>query len=269
MLTDSTNPDLTNENPSGEFHKPVAKTSEYLLEISDFWENFANKATSNKFMVTEPMIKKVQEYFWNLSWKIWVDYWCWIWDVTNEFSNLWAKMIWIDISPDQLSKAKDKYGHLDFIDKIDSIEDESVNFVYFKFSLCAMDDEAYIEALKDVYKKLKKEWVIVIWDQNRDECIGKETFCEYYPAEESIENWHKRKTILKIWGKKMSEWLEKWIDYQEVTDYFRSQEYTKSKLEEVWFSDVEFNFPKIEDPSWDVMDEKDIKIYKITTAKKW
>lgn len=246
------------------------KMGEYTKEVSNFWDKYTKWAVPNKYMVMVPMIEKLKDYFGSLSWKTGIDYWCWVWDVTHELSLLWAKVIWIDISPDQLSKAKDKYGHLDFIDKIDSIEDEGVDFVYFKFSLCAMDDEAYEKVLKDVYKKLKKSWIIVIWDQNRDECVGKETFCEYYPLEESRENWHERKTILKIWWTKMSDWLKKGIDYQEVTDHFRSQEYTKLKLEKAWFIDVLFSFPKMpNNPNWEPMDELKTNIYKITTAIKW
>lgn len=246
----------------------TSKTSAYLLEVSDFWANFATQAIPNKYMVTEPMINALENYFWNLAWKQWIDYWCWIWDVTSQLSNSWADMIWIDISPDQLLKAKVKYSNLDFTNTTDWIKDESIDFIFFKFSLCAMEDETYIKVLYDVYKKLKKDWIIIIWDQNRDECTGKETYCEYYPEDESVENGHPRITILKIWWKKISDWLVKWIDYQEVTDHFRSQDYTKLQLEKVWFKNIQFKFPETNNPSRNAMDEKDTRVYKITTAIK-
>ena len=250
----------------------------YEKERAEFYKKFSEFSKIEYELVTKPLIEALESNLWWLENKTWLDYWCWNWFVTDLIYKKWAHIIWVDNSFDQIEKAKwkeqdkMKFIHINGND-ISFIDDNSLDFCFFRFSTCEMNDETLDIVFKNVHSKLKKWWVLVIGDQNREKCVWHETMdvC-YSPYKSDLLEWELTTTMLKKHGVKFiwnEENLVENMDFMPITDYFRTKFYMKTFLEKNWFINIDFKEIKLDNESTLVcFDEKEIAIYKITTARK-
>ena len=254
------------------------ENNNYEKERSLFYENFSKFTKIEDELVTLPIIKALEEKLVNLNDKSWLDYGCGNWFTTNIVHKKWAFLLWVDNSIDQIEKAKKresewiKFIHIQNND-IPFIEDGSLDFCYFRFSTCEMSDEIINCVMRNVNKKLKNGGIIVIWDQNRESCLGRETMSVCYsPYKKHLKEWEYTTTMLKRYGVKFiwnEERLIENIDFIPIPDCFRSKKYIKSILEKNGFLNIEFNEIKLDkDNPIECMDEKIVPMYKITIARK-
>lgn len=250
----------------------------YENERADFYKNFSKFSKIEHMLVTIPLMHVLKGNLGDFTNKKWLDYWCWNWFVTDMFHKKWTQIIGVDNSIDQIQKAKIRERNwLRFIhisnNDISCIEDESLDFAFFRFSTCEMDDVTLHIVLSNVERKIKKWWSIAIGDQNRESCIGHETMDVCYPFyKKKLLEWEATITMLKKHGIKYigneSKLVEN-LDYMPITDHYRSKWYMKDLLEKNGFNSIVFNEKKLNVKSQlPCFDEKKVAMYKITSAKK-
>ncbi len=243
---------------------------EYNKEVTKFYDKFTKEALSDLFMIEFPMLQEITKLFNNnLKWKKWLDFWCWLWQLADKFQKVWATMTWVDISESQINVAKAQFPNIKFINNLEKIPNDSLDFIICKFSLCEMNTDEYYHVLKKFKKKLKKNGYLIIWDHNRDVCGGKETMCEKYANIDNKKPWEKVDAILKTpWSKFNEDNMEKNKDYVVITDHYRPNKWIKESLRSTWYSNIEITPSHCpEYPTRVPLDEKETPVYKITTAK--
>lgn len=128
---------------------------------------YLEKRRSNQEKDKQIMKKFSEKYKINIKWGIILDLAWWPWIDTNIFCQLWAKkVIYHDKYQKYINIAKkiNKKTNIEFhkwdINKIDYIQDNSLDFVYCNVSFYYSKND--ISLLNKICKKIKKWWYIYI-----------------------------------------------------------------------------------------------------------